>query len=229
MTAILAPASSKTSLWNQMPGWGIVTDLTPAEVIAARSLRVIRRMIALLLALVVVGCAALYVWARLQNSAAEQDATSASAASAQLQSDLSKYSRVTSVQAATAQIQSQLAGVLSTDVDATHLLQSIRAALPSSMAIDNLTVSLTPQTAPTTTGADTTASIVGTVTITGTGKTIDDLAGFVERLSALPGVVDVVPGSNEMSEGVARFGLTLSLTSELYSHHFDLNNNSGGH
>lgn len=230
MTATLAAAPTGKSLWNQMPGWGIVADLTPPEIIAARSLRVIRRLIALLLVLVVVGCAALFVWAKLQSSAAQDDVATASADTAQLEHDASKYSKVTSVEAATNQIQSQVAGAMQTDVDTTHLIKAIRAALPGSMLINSFTLTLTPvATTPSTdTGAAPTAGpVIGTVTITGTGKKIDDLAAFVDRVSKVPGVVDVVPGSNQLSEGVTQFGLTMSLTTKLYSHHFDLSKTGG--
>ena len=47
--------------WNGMPGWGIVADLTPPELIASRHLKVLRKWIVLGLVVLVLACVAGYV------------------------------------------------------------------------------------------------------------------------------------------------------------------------
>ena len=49
--------------WSSMPGWGIVADLTPPELIASRHLKVLRKWIVLGLVVLVVACVAGYVLA----------------------------------------------------------------------------------------------------------------------------------------------------------------------
>ena len=42
MTTMATPQQ----IWNTMPGWGIVADLTPPELIATRRLRLLRKLLA---------------------------------------------------------------------------------------------------------------------------------------------------------------------------------------
>ena len=58
-----------------MPGWGIVADLTPPELIAARGLRVLRKRIVAALVVIVLLCAGGYVWAAAKDNAADDRPT----------------------------------------------------------------------------------------------------------------------------------------------------------
>ena len=64
---------------------------------------------------------------------------------------------------------------------------------------------------------------IGTIRLTGTGQTLNDLSDFVDRLSTVPGLVDVLPISNTASEtGTTQYNLTIALTDELLSHRYDV-------
>jgi hypothetical protein len=230
MTTLLARPDS-SSQWGSMPGWNIVADLTPPELTNVRWIAVLRRRILAGLVAVVLLCAAGYVYAYKQHSSASDGAAAASAQTIDLQRAQSKYSGITQIEGAVTAIRAQIAQVMVDDVDVAHLTAAIRGALPSSMTIQNLTVTLT-STA--TAGATTSQGLdasgrpeVGTLTISGGGRTLDDLPTFVDRLASLPGVVNVLPSSNQISKGVVSFSLTASFTDQLYSHAYDVAKSGG--
>ena len=47
MTTLLDPPAAQPAPWSVMPGWGVVVDLTPPELIDLRRLRGLRRAIAI--------------------------------------------------------------------------------------------------------------------------------------------------------------------------------------
>ena len=64
---------------------------------------------------------------------------------------------------------------------------------------------------------------IGTVTISGTGQTLDDLPDYVDRLQRSAGLVDVLPISNSLAGTTGTdFTITMGLTSALLSHRFDV-------
>jgi hypothetical protein len=226
MTATMerpTPASS----WNSMPGWGIVGDLTPPELINARRLQSLRRIIAAALGVVVLLCGAGFGYAMMQHSSAADDLDAAAAQTTQLTISVNRYSGITRIEGEVAAVNTQLATLMKTDVDAARLLTEIRAELPGSMSIDNISLAFIDPSV--SVGAQSSSSSldpsghqrIGTVTITGSGRTLTDLAGFVDQVSAIRGVTDVVPTSNQQAKQVASFSLSLALTDQLYSHKFD--------
>lgn len=228
MTAVLAAPNGPNAPLS-MPGWAIVADLTPPELIAARRLGVLRRRIISGLAIVALLCGATYASAARNYGSASDEAGAASVQTVTLQHAAGQYAGVTKIEAAVAAVRAQVASVMKSDVDVVALVSKFRAALPASMSIQDLTVTLTPTAAGTTTGGlDASGHAeIGTVAISGSGRTLDDLATFVERLSALRGVVNVLPSSNVVSDGRAQFNLTLALTDVLYSHRFDVQKSGG--
>lgn len=111
------------------------------------------------------------------------------------------------------------------DVEVDTLISTLRTALPGSMSIAQLTITLSPSGS--VTGTSTTPNLdvsgrktIGTVTISGSAQTLDDLPAYIDRLSAVAGVVNVLPGTNATGTRVAQYNLTLSLTDELLSHRF---------
>ncbi|MGH8961817.1 MAG: hypothetical protein ACRDWT_11620 [Jatrophihabitantaceae bacterium] len=230
MTATLARPSEQ-NLWSTMPGWGIVADLTPPEVIAARRLHLLRKLIVAGLVLVVLLCAGGYVLAVRQHSSASDALNGTTARTTQLQAQVNKYGGVTRIQGTVDGVRSRVATLMQGDVDLTTLLVKIRTALPASMSIKQLGVTLNP-----TTGAPAAAtpglnlsghSIIGTVTLSGSGRTLDDLPAYVDALAALKGVVNLVPTSNQTGTGGTQFAMTFALTDQLYSHRYDMSNTGG--
>lgn len=221
MTATATPHAEGT-LWGSMPGWGIVTDLTPRELVDARRLKGLRKLIGAALALVVVLCAAGYVSASLKGSSASDALSAAQSRTGQLMDEQRQYAKVTQIQAATDSVNTQIESLTATDVDVALLIGRIRGALPGSMSVTSISVTMSGASGDTETAPSLDSSghaTVGTVTLAGTSQHLIDLADFVTALSSLRGVVNVVPASNTTgTAGTAQWNVTLQVTDTLYTH-----------
>jgi hypothetical protein len=221
MTAVLDRRA--VSAWSTMPGWGIVADLTPPELVKARALRVVRRFIALGLLVVLALCALAYLYALQQSSSASDEASAASEQTTLLQIESNKYGGVSKIETDVAAIRSQVASVMGTDVDYSGLLDKIRSAAPTSMSIQNMTVTVSA------TGVSDTASLdvsgvphIGSITVNGVAKRLTDLPAYVDRLSAIRGIVNVIPTTNEVATNDVQFAVTFEINDALYSHRYDV-------
>lgn len=225
MTALATPQQ----IWNTMPGWGIVADLTPPELIATRRLRLLRKLLAaglsVLLVLLVVG----YGYARLQARSASSTLADANLRTLQLRSEQKKYSPVVQVQGSIETVQQAISRLMASDVDMSTLLDDLRSALPSSMTIDSLDLSISQAGAGA--AAAKAASLnslntsghqpIGKIHLEGGAHSLGDLADYVTNLQKVRGVIDVVPGNNSISGGLATWSLTCSITDQVISHYFD--------
>jgi Tfp pilus assembly protein PilN len=206
-----------------MPGWGIVADLTPPELIRLRRVAVLRRRVLIsllvLLAVVVSG----YAVAVLGQHRAADEAAAANDETISLSRAAASYASVTKAETAIALLNSQVASLMGDDVDVPAMLADIRAALPATMAISNISLTLGGDALGSgTVGLDATGGTpIGTLTLSGSGRSLDDLPAFVDRLSRVKGMVDVLPTSNTLSKGTAQFNVTASLTDALYTHRYD--------
>jgi hypothetical protein len=217
-----AQLTRSAEVWNSMPGWGIVADLTPPELIKSRELKVLRKLIVTILAALLVLCVGGYVLAAGKHSAADASLRDVQARTGALNAETHKYVGVTKLKGTVTEVQNQIATVMAGDVDLTKLMGQIRSSVPAAMSIKQLALVLTPLGVAGG-GLDTSGRMhIGTVTISGAGRTLDDLSAFVDKLKVLPGVVDVLPGSNLLDGGGTQYSLTLSVTDALLSHHFDL-------
>lgn len=222
MTATITP-SAESTLWGSMPGWGIVADLTPRELVEARRLNVLRKAIAVALLVVVLMCIAGYAWAFLKHRSASDDLTSAKGRSQQLAGERRQYSNVTEIQSMTQSVNSQINGLTANNVDVAILLARVRGSLPHSMSLTSMTVTISGASAGTNTAPSLDTSghaIIGNVTLAGTSAKLVDLADYVTLLSGLKGVANVVPSSNAAATaGTAQWNVTLQLTDQLYAPH----------
>lgn len=221
-TTVAAPPPP--ALWSTLPGWGIAADLTPPELINARQLRTLRRLLAVGIACLLAICAAGFVLASSEKSSAltalatQQDRTSL------LQAERARYSAVASMQGSIGQVRAQIAEVMGADVDLAVLMNELSSSLPSTMTIDqeSITISAAGVADATASGLDTTGlPRIGTITLSGTGQSIDDLSDYVDALSAITGLVDIVPVSNSASDASTQFSITIGLTGASLSHRFD--------
>ena len=217
MTTIPA---APVQLWSTMPGWGIAADLTPPELTNSRELKRLRRWLAAGLIVLLVVCIGGYVLAALRHSSASSALTKVQTQTVQLQAGVNKYADVTRIQVDVGQAQAQIATLMGNDVDLVKFMTRFRSALPASMVISTEAISISAGTGstPTPSGLPTVAAIV----IAGSGRTLDDLATYVENLTKIPGVVNVNPTTNVLTGHKASFSVSLNLTSAAFSHRFDV-------
>jgi Tfp pilus assembly protein PilN len=208
--------------WSAMPGWGIFADLMPPELMLSRQLQRLRKALIAFLVIVVLACAAIYVYALGKHSSASTALDNAEAETAVLAGQQGSYSDVTQLRSTVSQIQAQVAAAMADDVDVAKLITAIRDALPATMSITsiNITVSPTGGAVAAAGAAPAGGTQIGTVAITGSGQSITDLSSYVLKLAALPGVVNVVPNTNAATGRSTTFNLTLGVTSALYTHQY---------
>lgn len=213
----------RQTAWETRPGWGIAVDLTPGEVVNARRVGVLKKLIVAGLVLVLCLCGAA-TYMTLDDEWAAQDAYNAEQArTADLQREVRQYSDVTLMENTVTQIRSQIATLMAEDVNYVNLMAKVRARAPEGVTITSLSIlqarneAVAPDTAPTTGRA-----IIGTATIAGRSTSIRDLSPFVKSLSMLRGVEEVVPTSNTRTELGVEYTLSMNITDELYTHRFDV-------
>lgn len=224
---------------NALPGWGIVADLTPPELIASRRLRVVRRLMIVGLALVVVLCAGGYAFAIWDNGQAANGLTAEQDRTTTLIAQQRRYSGVTVARGAIADVSTQLAGLMAGDVNVGALVGSVVGALPQGMTIEQMDVTVS---APSAAGNSSSGSSgngggiagldrssatqIGSITVSGTGHRLTDLAAYVAALRAAPGIFEPYPLSNQATETGTTYSLQLTLTDALLTHRFDVTGGS---
>ena len=224
-------------LWSTMPGWGIVANLIPPEVLQARRVRAVRKLVAygLCVLLVIAAVGYGFAWYRSRQAAevlaAEQSRTS------QLLAQQKRYADVTLLQGSVAGVRTQLSQLLASDVDVSAVVAAILLQLPPGTSVTQLAVTMSPPAGGPTTGTPTSGSgaldtsgrrHIGLVTITGQAPRVSDVSTLVDRLSALPGFIDPYPTSNTTNDKGALFTVQFTINDRLFSHRYDVASKTGG-
>jgi hypothetical protein len=223
MTTAVRP----TELWSSMPGWGIVANLIPPELILARRVRVVRRALGLLLVLVLVLIMLGFSYAWLQKQSAATDLQTAQARTAQLQAEQDKYQGAVQVQQSITGIDTKLSTLMADDVDFAGLIANLRAELPPTMTIGQLSVSLNQSVAGASAALGASAldatgqTHIGTITVSGKARSLQDLSAYVDRLQTIKGIVEPYPNSNSASATGVSWSVQITLTSALLTHTYD--------
>lgn len=216
-------------LWSTMPGWGIVANLLPPEVVSSRRVRAIRKRMMFVLIAVLVLAAAGYGYAFWQARSAESSLTAEQSRTTQLAVQQHRYAAVTEIHTNVSNVNSQLSKLMVGDVDVPALVEHIAGELPPGTALNEVTVTLGSGTqqngSSSSLSLDTSGrSHIGTVSLLGTATHLADVATFVDALNGVTGLVDVTPISNAAAsdKGTAsKFTVQLNLTAEVLTHEFD--------
>lgn len=225
-------ATPSTQLWKTMPGWGVTANLLPPEIVTARRLRVLRKiMLAVIGAVLVLGAAG-YGYAMMQKRSAESDLAAAENATTQLQGQQRKYAEVVQIGGTVSQIKTQLATLMTADVDFAKVIDAVLAQQPRGGAVTQLQLSLT-AVGSTGTGAapqstasgvlDTSGRVhIGAISLTGTTGSMADVPLFVTRLSTVPGIVSVYPTSQQANDKTIEYTVQLTVTDQVLTHRYDV-------
>lgn len=230
MTTVTQPRE----LWNSMPGWGIVANLLPSEVLQARRVRAIRKLVIILISVLLVIAAAGYAYAYMQTRSAAQSLAAEQSRTAQLTAREHQYSDVTEIQGSVAQVQSQLSTLLANDVNTPAILTQVFAGLPPGSHLSQITMTLavpnqTSSSNLPVTSLDTSGRThIGTVTLVGQVAHLTDVATYVDTLASIPGVVQPYPTTNVVADkGGSTFSIQLTLTDQLLTHSFSASTTGG--
>jgi Tfp pilus assembly protein PilO len=225
---VTAVDQSKT-LWNTMPGWGVVANLLPPEVILARRVRVLRKAIVILLITVVALAGVGYGYAFWQAHEASSDLGVEQSRTAELHRQQSKYGNVVQMQGTVANVKSQIATLLAKDVDVTNLISRVVGKLPTGASITQLSLALSVGTAQAVVPANAANNAVldpsgrqhiGTINLTGQAHSLDQVAAFVTGVASVPGIVGVFPTSQQGTKTAVQFSVQLTLTDQALSHRY---------
>ncbi|UQX89547.1 hypothetical protein M6D93_05940 [Jatrophihabitans telluris] len=223
-------------IWNAMPGWGIVTDLTPPELIASRKLAVLRKVLVIALSAVLALCVAAYVLVSLQHRAADSALSSQTNANLALQSRTNSYSDVVRIEQNIQQIKGQLSGLMGSDVDAETFLASLAKALPPTVAVSKEDVTLSgaalkagSSQSSANAALDTSGHVViGKVQLEGLSTGFAEFSTFADNLSKITGVVDLIPNFSQANVSkLVSWKLSFNVTDQVLSHRFDASKNGG--
>ena len=211
----------------RVPGWDLWFDLTPPELVNARRVRVLRRWIGV--GLVGIVLVVLGGWFLTTMSAGRANSALADeqARTTGLQASQRSYAAVVGVTGATTQVRQQLAGLLAEDVDTSGVLGALRAALPGTVSLQQVQLTVDANTGAAAGGADTSLDTsgrphIGTVTLTGKAGTVDGVAAYVAALGRVPGLTDVVPTSSASSDTGYTFTVTAAVTDRVLTHRFEV-------
>lgn len=228
MTATLDKASPPTSqLWSSMPGWGIVVNLVPPEVLVARRVRVIHKLIVTSVAAIVLVAGLAYGYAYWQVHTASGQLSAAEAQTTQLHQGQQKYGAVLSLQAETAHVDGELKGLTATSIDLANLVNKVIALSPNPGLLTKVDVEETAAAPPGSTAVTTsnpTGSLdtsgqlqIGTITVTGAAASVAQVSDYVHRLAKVPGVVEVFPVTAQTNGRYLDFTVEMTMTDQLFS------------
>ncbi len=225
MTALMERARSKSGP-AFVPGPPQV-NLLPPEVKAARGLKALKRVLAMLLILVVASCAGAYVLALLDKSKAQDQLASAQDDTVRLQAEIQRYAQVPLIrgQLEDAKYARELA--MSTEVLWQPYYGAITAVLPPGVSLDNLTVTqATPMTAPAAPSSPLQDPSIGQIAFTARSVTIPDTAAWVDAMNAIPGLGDawvssaVVTQDGESEVVYYNVSVTVQIRESAYAQRF---------
>lgn len=226
MTAV----DQSKALWSSMPGWGVVANLLPPEVIVARRVRALRKVIVFALALVLVLAAAGYGYAFWRARAASSALNAEQSRTTELQRQEDQYADVVRMQGTVASVKAQVATLLAKDVDIAQLINGVVAKLPAGATLAQLSLALSTGTTGPGAPAVNTANQatldtsgrphIGTINLTGQAHDLNQVAAFVSGLASVPGVVGVLPTSQQGNAASVQFTVQLTLTDQVLSHRY---------
>lgn len=211
-------------LWSSMPGWGIVTNLLPPEVISARRLRALRKVIALVLLAILVLAGAGYGYGSWRAHRASSALGAEQQRTVRLTEQQQNFADVVRIQGTIAQLRGRLRTLLTDDVDFAVLIRTVLAALPPGSSVMQLALALTTADAQGVSGGTDMAVLdtsghphIGTVTVTGKAHNLDQVAAFVSAVAKVPGVVEAVPTSEQGDRNAVQFTVDITLSDAVRS------------
>ena len=230
MTAVLgAPAPAHlpvAPVASVAPGWRIAANLIPPEVLQARRVRAVRRTNIVLLAVVLAVVAAGFAAATWRTHLAADRLAEAQATTSRLMAQQRQFAGIVQVKADTTRLAAQRATLTAHSVDMQALLASVRGALPTGVTITQLTATLDAESPGTTSAAGGTAGAgaldasghrhIGSMTVTGSARRLEDVSAYVDRLAKVAGVVQPYPASSHAGAATVDYSLQLTLTDQLW-------------
>jgi Tfp pilus assembly protein PilN len=195
-------------------------NLLPREILQARRLAGLKRVLAGAVVAVVLLCVGGTVWARAGASAAQDDLDAVHARGDQLRAEQDRYAAVPRLVNLIQAAGTARERAMSQDVLWYGFLSDLSVTTPKGITLTGLQVSLdkpTPVTDPLVpTG-------LGTVTFTGTASHIPDVAAWLDAVAHIHGVdgSSLQSVTRDDGDGTLKFSTTVQVTSKALTHRYD--------
>jgi Tfp pilus assembly protein PilN len=166
-------------------------NLLPPEVLERRRFRKVQGRLVSVIVLVLLVIAGAGTWSQLQVGNARDDLTATENRTSDLQREQAQYAQIPLTLATVDQAKSARAEAMGSDVLWYRFLNDVALALPSSVTLSTMTVTLNDASASSTETAPLISPGIGTVAITGTAGDYPAVASWMESVTEVAGVASV--------------------------------------
>lgn len=212
-------------------------NLLPDELVTSRRSGALKHRIAAGLGAVLAVMIAWYGITLWGTSSARHDLSKAKQQYTIMQAQQGKYQELVHAQQQSTAIKGALAKIMSGDLQWKDMLASLRGAAPHGVKIDSISGTTGSAAAGSNAGTNgaglgvlntTGKAQVGTLTITGTAPNKDQVAAFVDSLSAVTGITAVYPTSATTAGSGVSFAISALITSDALGGRFSSQSASSG-
>jgi hypothetical protein len=219
MTTTLMPPESAAPAETPSRTLSITVNLLPPEVVEARHVGTVRRIVLSALVVVVALLTGWYGVASYQTAAARGSLSSAESDVRRLERQQRDFADLVGIQKESQTIRNELSTLLASDLQWSAVLAAVQGAAPAGVQITNVAGALTsagngtgggstgPQL-PNTTGR----RLIGSLTLTGTASNKAAVAEYVNKLAAVPALGNPFIASSMPQDKVERFTVRLDIT-----------------
>ncbi|MEV4132318.1 hypothetical protein AB0J72_09150 [Dactylosporangium sp. NPDC049742] len=185
----------------------IAADLLPLEITELRRLRMVRRLVLAGVAVCVALLLGWYVVADAQTGDAQSELTAVQDSRRDLNRKKATYTQLESTRQQIKDITTQLGIVMERDMSWSALLVALRKAAPKNVAVANVTGSLNLEDP-----AGDAGDVVGTLTLSGTAPSKDEVAAYVDTLGTVAGLANPFPSETTQDDTGLHFTIRVDIT-----------------
>jgi hypothetical protein len=196
MTTTLVPPESSASAARALRIPPFSANLLPVEIVEARRVRKVKRVVVSALAGFVAVLVAWYAVAYYQTSAARSNLHEAESRTGTLRQQQKAFDELVKAQAESKAINTELSVLLGNDLQWAGLIAATRGAAPSGVQITGVAGTVAGTGVRTAQGAGATLpnsvpdKLVGTLTVTGTGTTKAVVASYIDAVAKVTGLAN---------------------------------------
>lgn len=193
----------------------VAANLLPSEIIDARRMRKVRRMVIFTIIPFLAMLAGWYVLASVQTSLAERDLAQAEDGVQFLQQQQKKFSEVTRARAESADIGEQLKTLFAGDIAWAELVRPLQSVAPEGIVLTDVSaLKATSGSAGAQPAGGTVAEPVGLLTVSGRAPSKAVAASYVDALGRVHGLANPLLTSAVNKDGLLQFTVQVDITAD---------------
>jgi Tfp pilus assembly protein PilN len=195
-------------------------NLLPHEILQARQLARLKRLLGGVVAAVVLLGIGATVWAQAEASAAQEELDAVQSRAASLRAEQARYAAVPRLLSVIQAAGSARERAMSQDVLWYGFMSDLAVTTPKGITLNGLQVSLDK---PTVNTDPLVPAGLGSVTFTGTAKQVPDVAAWLDAVARIHGVdgSSLESVTRDDGDGSLKFTTTVQVTSKALTHRYD--------